>query len=153
MLSIHLTPQADHGWALQIRCSDSEVFAASLVALKAAVPAAFRRFDFVARCWIITAEGDEHLASYLELMRARYRTDVFAGHKQDGDADSRHVLPEPTARMTFARLRRALLARRRARTGDLRRVQDAGAALPPGCGRHDGGDDGDQLGLRSTRAA
>ena len=103
MLSIHLTPQSDHGWALQIRCSDSEIFAASLAALKATVPPAFRRFDFAARCWVITAEGDVCLASYLELMRSRYCADVFADEAGEHDAGGGRVLPESSATMTLER--------------------------------------------------
>lgn len=77
MLSIHLMWRDDGTCALRIKCADADVFDAALALFKAEVAPANRRFDFPARCWVITAESAEHLEGYLTLVEARYCADVL----------------------------------------------------------------------------
>ncbi len=88
ILNIHLVQQADCCWALKLQCADSEVFAASLAAFKSEVAAAHRKFDFVQKCWVIAASGDEHLERFLVMMHNRFGAAVT--FSEDSENEAKH---------------------------------------------------------------
>ena len=89
MLDIHLVQRADYCWALKIKCPDPTVFAASLAALKAEIATRYRKFDFAARCWVITADGCECLERYLGAMEARFSAGISIRDETDAERTER----------------------------------------------------------------